>query len=381
MTGTAATTADAAGPATVAGPAATGTTYPMRRWAFEDTPGRYDIDLGNSFAPVRDPAGLSAPASLALSYGSDVGSAELREQVARRYGGDPERVLVTHGAQEALFLLFSTLLRPGDQMIAFVPGWQSSVEVPAHRGCHVDALPYDAGMEVDVATVREVAGPRLRVVYVSSPNNPGGRRVSADRVAALAELAGRAGGYLVLDQEYEIDLSGSPALRHESVVSVSGLAKVYGLPGLRVGWLYGHPDVVAGCARLKHFTSIANSAICEALAAQVLADHDAYARDYHRLVEPGRALVVEWAQRHADQVRLVPPEGTPFAWLEPVSGEPSLALCRRALDAGVLLMPGETLGSGRGFRLGFARPPDVVAEGLRRLTPLLRAPLPAPLPA
>jgi DNA-binding transcriptional MocR family regulator len=85
----------------------------------------------------------------------------------------------------------------------------------------------------------------------------------------------------------------------------------------------------------------------------------------------GLRLVEEWAARHPDAVRLVPPQGTPFAWVLLRTGETSLALCRRALEVGLLLTPGETMGSGEGFRLGFARDTDTVVEGLRRLDTVL----------
>ncbi|MGW4112936.1 pyridoxal phosphate-dependent aminotransferase [Actinosynnema sp. NPDC004786] len=348
--------------------------YPMRQWAFEDTPGRYEIDLGNSYVPVRDLADLAVPAGLALGYGSDVGTSRLREAVAARYGegADPDRVLVTHGAAEALYLLFTTLLRPGDRVLTFLPGWLPSVDVPVHLGCRVQTVARTDDMAVDLDAVRAAAGPDLRLVYLDSPGNPGGRRATDAQVTALADLVAATDGYLVLDEEYRLDLAGSPAGRHPRVVSVSGLAKVYGLPGLRIGWLHGPADVVAGCARHKHYTSIANSVLCEELAAGVLDRHEEFAAAYDAAVAPGLEVVAEWADRHADLIRVVRPEGTPFAWASPTSGEPSLALCRRALDVGVLLMPGETLGSDRGVRLGFARDPATVAEGLRRITPLLR---------
>ncbi|MEU0297058.1 ATP-binding protein, partial [Streptomyces microflavus] len=85
----------------------------------------------------------------------------------------------------------------------------------------------------------------------------------------------------------------------------------------------------------------------------------------------GLGLVERWAARHPDAVRLVPPQGTPFAWIQLRTGGSSLALCRRALEAGLLLAAGETMGSDAGFRLGFDRDVDTVTGGLRRLGPVL----------
>lgn len=346
--------------------------YPMRRWVFEDTPGRYDIDLGSSCMAYVDLSRIPVPTTLRLDYGTDRGTAELRSRIAELYQGDPDSVVVAHGAGEALSLLFSTLLRPGHQVISFRPGWVPSFELPAHLGCQVDVLPYGPDMAVPVEQVHAVAGPELRLIYLNSPCNPTGQRVSEAVLRPLVDLVSASGGYLVLDEEYALDLSDSPATRDDRVVSVSGLSKVYGVPGLRIGWMYGPQEVLAASTAHKYLTSISNSVLCEALACQVLADRDSYLRTYHRTVNPCRELVERWAARHSDAVRLIPPDGTPFAWLELTTGEPSLTLCRRALDVGVLLFPGETLGSSRGFRLGFARGAAEVAEGLRRLEQVLR---------
>ncbi|MFE4176752.1 pyridoxal phosphate-dependent aminotransferase [Streptomyces sp. NPDC056909] len=359
--------------------------YSIARWTFVDSAGRYDIDLGNSYVPSRVLSDLTVPADLRLDYGTDRGTPELRGRIAGLYGGRPESVTVTHGAQEALFLLFDVLLRPGDQVIAFNPGWQPLLDLPPRHGARVTVLPYGPDLAVDAAAVAAAADDRLRLIALNSPCNPTGRRVGEREVRALAALAAERDAYLLVDEEYAIDLSRSPAVGQDRVISVSGLSKTYGLPGLRTGWMYGAPEVAEACAERKFLTSIANSVLCEALACSALDRHEEYVREYHRLCAPGLRLVEEWAARHPDAVRLVPPDGTPFAWVQLRTGEDSLTLCRRALEAGLLLTPGETMGSGEGFRLGFARDTDTVREGLRRLDTVLlpdpgRLPDPGPLP-
>jgi aspartate/methionine/tyrosine aminotransferase len=346
--------------------------YPIARWTFADSAGRYDIDLGNSYVPSHKLSDLPLPADLTLGYGSDRGTGELRRLIAELYGGGAESVTVTHGAQEALFLLFDVLLRPGDQVIACVPGWQPLLDLPPRLGARTTVLPYGPDLAVDAASVAAAAGEDLRLIALNSPCNPTGRRIGERTLRDLVALAEERDALLLVDEEYAIDLSRSPAVGRDRVVSVSGLSKTYGLPGLRIGWLYAAPDVARACAERKFLTSIANSVLCEALACSVLERHEEFAREYHRLCAPGLRLVEEWAARHGDAVRLVPPQGTPFAWIRLCTGEPSLALCRRALEVGVLLTPGETMGCEEGFRLGFARDPGTVAEGLARLDTVLR---------
>lgn len=347
--------------------------YPMRRWVFEDSLGRYDIDLGDSHVQCGTLSQLHVPDDLELNYGVDRGSPALIELVADRYLGSTDRVIVTHGAQEALYLLYCTLLRPGDGVIAFRPGWQQAWDVPVKLGCDVRVLDLAEDFSIDLDALETAAGPNLRLITLNTPSNPTGRRIRYREFEALSALAERTDAYIVVDEEYVLDLAASPALRGDRFVSVSSLSKMYGFPGLRVGWMYGPPEVVTACAEYKHLTSISNSVLSESLAVDVLQRWQEWARQYHRLTGEGLHILTEWAARYPEQLRLVPPEGTPFAWVHLTTGESSLSLARRVLDRGVLIMPAETLGSVRGVRLAFAREPEILHEGLRRIGHVLDA--------
>ncbi|MGX5184259.1 pyridoxal phosphate-dependent aminotransferase [Streptomyces avermitilis] len=352
--------------------ATTVSTYPMRRWVFDDAAGRYDIDLGDSNLPCGTLDELTPLGGLELDYGHNRGIPRLRALVADLYGTDDDHVLITHGAQQALYLVYNALLRPGDQVITFRPGWQQSWDMPAVLGCRVDILDHRPDLTVDVEAAAAVAGPDLRLIVVNTPCNPTGQRISDADLAALHTLAARTGAYLLLDEDYALELKDSAATRLERTISVSSLSKVYGFPGLRIGWLYGPPELVVACTERKFLSNIGNSVLCETLACDVLERRDHYTERYRTLTGEGLDVVRAWAARNTDAVRLTEPRGTPFAWFRLLTGEAPLDLCRRVLDTGVLLMPGETLGGPDGFRLCFAREPHLISEGLRRLDPVLR---------
>ena len=314
------------------------------------------------------------PADLELSYGVDRGIPALAQLIAWRYGSSSDRVVVTHGAQEALYLLYCTLLRPSDRVVAFRPGWQQAWEAPQRLGCEQVLLDLAPDFSIDLAGLAAATERGVRLITLNSPSNPTGRRLRPAELRAIVALAERADAYVVLDEEYVVDLSTSPAVRDGRLVSVSSLSKIAGFPGLRVGWMYGPPGIVAACAQYKHLTSISNSILCETLAADVLARWDAYAQTYHTLTEGGLRQLEEFAARHPGELRLVPPEGTPFAWLALTTGESSLSFARRVLDQGVLVMPGETLGAANGIRVSFAREPGLLARGLARIDAVLAAP-------
>jgi aspartate/methionine/tyrosine aminotransferase len=355
--------------------------YPMRQWVFEDSLGRFDIDLGDSHVQCGDLGDLALPARLELNYGVDRGSPELARLIAGRYGGSADRVVVTHGAQEALYLLYCTLLRPGDRVVAFRPGWQQAWDAPDRLGCEQHVLDLADDFSIDLDALEAVTERGCALITLNTPSNPTGRRLRDGELDAILRLAERANAYVILDEEYVLDLSRSPATRDDRLVSVSSLSKVAGFPGLRVGWMYGPPAIVSACAQYKHLTSISNSVLCETLAVDILSRWDEYVRNYQTLTENGLRLLEEFTSRHPAELSLTPPEGTPFAWLALRTGESALAFARRVLDARVLVMPGETLGAAGGIRISFAREPALLAEGLARIEATLATPPAAQDPA
>lgn len=347
--------------------------YPMHRWVFEDAYGRYDIDLGDSNVECGQVDDLAVPGELVLDYGNAKGTEAMRATVAGMYGRAIDEVGITHGAQEALYLLYRTLLRPGDHVLVLSPGWRQAVAVPELIGCRVEVVENLPTGHPDVG--RAVRGVRrdTRMIILNTPDNPTGKRIRPSDVDTLVSSARAAGAYLVLDEEYVVDLADSLAGRYEHAVSVSSVSKVYGLPGLRLGWLCGPADVVEKAMDYKHFTSIANSVLAERLAAQVLDRRAEFHDRYDRLVTTGLEILETWVAAHPDRVRLSRPEGTPFAWVELRGTGSSLDFCRAVLDeAKVLLMPAEVFGREHGFRITFAREPETLRAGLERIDRVLR---------
>lgn len=260
-----------------------------------------------------------------------------RRTVDAEVFGRPESVTVTHGAQEALFLLFDALLRPGDQVIAFNPGWQPLMGLPPRLGASVTVLPYGPGMSVDAAAVTAAAGENLRLIALNSPCNLPPASGSRRRNCGCWLRWWRSGTPVCSSARSTRSVCRAPpvcraprAVGQDRVISVSGLSRTYGLPGLRTGWVYGAPQVAEACAERTFLTSITDSVLCEAPACSALDRHEDYVREYHRLCAPRLG-----ARREVGG----PATRVPSGW------------CRRTLEAGLLPAPGETMGSEAGFRL------------------------------
>ncbi len=98
--------------------------YSVQSWLFETARGKFDIDLAESGVQRQLLSDIQIDPTWHLDYSFDSGHEELRAILARIYGCSVTKVMIAHGAQEASYLIYRSLLQPGDHVVTVVPGWQ-----------------------------------------------------------------------------------------------------------------------------------------------------------------------------------------------------------------------------------------------------------------
>ena len=355
-----------------------------------------------------------ATARAALQYGSTQGYGPLREKVLAEVcaadgvspsdiGLSPDDVVLTTGSQQLLYLLGEVLFDPGDIVIAEAPSYFVYHGVLGSQGVRVLAVPMDGGgMNVhaleDLLSRLEAAGelPRVKLIYtVDYFQNPTGLTLAAGRRQRLVEVARRfskAHRVLILEdaayRELRYDGPDLPSVKkydagNEFVVYASTFSKPCA-PGLKTGYALLPRDLVGPVCHLKGNHDFGSANLPQHILDRLL-DTGAYRRHVETLRGVYRAkrdamlraLESEFADWPA--VRWTRPAGGLYVWLtfpphvETGAGGP---LVQRALDAGVLYVPGEyghvpdEFGNlpRTGARLSFGvADPATIAEGVRRL--------------
>jgi DNA-binding transcriptional MocR family regulator len=315
-----------------------------------------------------------------LQYGPTEGHPTLREQLAG--DGDPERVVVTTGSQQAVALAALALLDPGDVVLVEEPTYLAALQAFTLSGARcVGVAADDEGMRPD-ALVEQARRHGAKLAYVVPTfANPTGKTAGLERRRALAEAVAEAGVWLIEDDPYgalryegptpppiaSLDGAGERTLRFSS------LSKVLA-PGLRIGWAEV-PDevrpafVVAKQALDLHTSSVVQAAAAEYLATADLAATVERARDAYRerrdtLLEglPGTLPAGSTWTR---------PDGGMFVWCRLPGGD-SAELLEVALEEGVSFVPGAPFYAGEPdratLRLAFTTtPPEAIREALARL--------------
>jgi histidinol-phosphate aminotransferase len=197
----------------------------------------------------------------------------LRSALAARFGVAPEQVVVTCGADEALFLVASSYLGPGRAGVAADPTFSMFRVVSEGVGGTLLTVPVDEDWQLPLERVLDAArDPAVSVLWLCSPSNPTGRTLPKEFVrTALQELPDVA---VAVDEAYA-EISGTSVadliLDAPNGILIRTFSKGYGLAGARVGYIVTSVEVARtlGILRLpQNMTAFGIAAACRALADQ-----------------------------------------------------------------------------------------------------------------
>jgi histidinol-phosphate aminotransferase len=174
----------------------------------------------------------------------------LVERLAALYEVPADHLLVTRGSDEAIDVLSRMYLRAGVDAILQCPPTFGMYQVAARiQGADVIEVPLDRarGWAVDVERLLAACGPRVKLVYLCSPNNPTANSLEPESLEIICKaLDGRA--IVVIDEAY-IEWSRRPSLtpwlaRFRTLALLRTLSKAHALAGARIGALLGHPELI-----------------------------------------------------------------------------------------------------------------------------------------
>ena len=324
---------------------------------------------------------------LALSYGAPQGMRTLREQIARRYlhcgvEVDPDEVVITAGAMEAITLALRSVTQAGDVVLLETPTYYGILQAIAALGLRAIEVPNRVGAGIDAAALRAVLArhPVRAAVLVPNFNNPTGSLTADADKRAIVDACGAHGVTLIEDDLYgELGYSGerpSPLRRYAGrtrVITCSSYSKTLA-PGLRIGWALAgaHVDELV---RAKCFSSVSTASLPQRAIAEYLARHD-FDRALRRLRRELAANTQRWRdtirRSWPADTRVSEPAGGMTLWLELGAGVQGQALFEAAAARGIGCLPGHLFslrGDYRGHvRLGLGLPWSArVENGLREL--------------
>lgn len=297
---------------------------------------------------LAEPDDLRRWESLGLGYTDPRGAPWLRAAIARRHATlEADDVVCCTGAQEAVTCVARALLGPADHAIVVLPIYRPSEQAVTSL-CQATGIALNTGdWSLDLNRVAEAVRPNTRLILMNFPNSPTGAAIGKRPLRDLVDLCRRHGLWLVNDEVYrqtccapDNDALSMVADAYEKGVSVNGLSKGFGLPGLRVGWAASRSrHLLHGMLKAKNTMSTCVSSASEVLAHVALRAERAITertraigrRNHHRL----RAVL----GRSTGLLEADAMSNLAFAFPRCAAPEGADALAEHLHEAGLLVLP------------------------------------------
>jgi aspartate/methionine/tyrosine aminotransferase len=301
-----------------------------------------------------------------LGYTESDGHPLLREAIARQYESLEAGDVLVAAPEEAIFTFMNGVLEPGDEVVLTWPAYQSLATVAESIGCRVVRWPVTAEngrWTLDVDALPRLMTPRTKVVVANFPHNPTGYLPSPAEWAAIVDTVSRSGAILFSDEMYRgLEMPGVERLPSACDcaargVTLSGLSKSYGLPGLRIGWLATHDrDVLRRTGGIKDYTTICSSAPSEILGIIALRAGQTIVARNTGIVRHNCGLAEAFFGARPDAYEWLPPMAGSVAFPRLRLPMTALAYAQECLDTrGVMIAPGEMFEMPGHFRVGLGR--------------------------
>jgi DNA-binding transcriptional MocR family regulator len=295
------------------------------------------------------------------------GLPQLRTAIARHCTEDglisePDQVLVTSGSQQALQLIATAMLAPGDEVLVEDPTNWGALDAFRDRGARLRTIPLrDDGVDADVL-VRLLRSRRPRLLYLApTVHNPVGVNLRPAVAKVIAAAVAETGTALIEDlSSVDTLFAGPPPPSMASlapdaaVLSIGSLSKLF-WGGIRVGWIRSTVDFVKQLATYRSSADMGSSVPSQ--------------------LGAGYEWTSDLLATHLPDWTWVEPDGGASVWVRLPEGN-ALAVAEAARRGGVLITPGSVFSATDGqldrVRVSFAAGPDTVLEGVQRLASVWR---------
>jgi histidinol-phosphate aminotransferase len=264
------------------------------------------------------PAALEALAAHLATQASRYPEADGRliERLAAHHHLPKESIVLGNGGDAIIGYVSAAYLRPGDEVLTGWPSFPTYVIDAAKQEATVVTVPLRDGA-FDLEAMAERIGPRTRLIWVCTPNNPTGGVVDPGGLRAFLDAVPE-DVLVVVDEAYHefyarrsdaaiVDAVADHVRERPNVAALRTFSKLFGLAGMRVGWMAAPPPVAAAVGKARHYYDITGlSALAASVSvgdeAEIARRRDLNAQRRARLVAGLSALGRPWLPSEANFV-------------------------------------------------------------------------------
>lgn len=308
------------------------------------------------------------------AYSQTQGIAPLRQKIQNRvdanFGHSDRQAFITSGTSGGLMLAISTIINPGDEVIAFDPWFVMYKHLTTMAGGVYKSISTYPDFRIPLEKVRDAITDRTKLILFNSPANPTGHVADEEEVRALAELAAEKNIALVSDEIYREFCYDqefiSPAKFNDQTIVIDGFSKSHSMTGWRVGWCHGPEHIIQQMIKLQQFTFVCSPHPMQ-WAANVAIDFDI--SDHVAEYKGKRDFMLS---ELGDDFEIHGAGGAFYLFVKSPKGS-GTEFVKRAIENNLLIIPGNVFSSEEThFRISYAATDETLQRGVEVLKKLAR---------
>ena len=341
-------------------------------WSKTDRKARFTLSQSGILPVTLGELGVSLD-DLSLSPPGGYGWRPLVEAIASWRGLAPDRIVTASGTSGANHLAMAALIESGDEVVVEDPVYEPMASLARYLGARLQPMPRrrENRFRLDPDDAVHAIGPKTRLVLVSNLHNPAPVAIDEATLRALGAAAARVGARVLVDEVYldaafEQAPPSAASLGDEFVVTTS-LTKVYGVGGLRAGWIAAEPGLASRLWLLKNLFGVDDAHPAERLARVALDKRGMLLARTRRILDANRAVWHNFLAGRAEDLDDAPsPIGTTaFPGLRHGDGDTLERVLRARHETSIV--PGRFFGAPDHVRIGLTSEPTEFAQGIERL--------------
>lgn len=335
-------------------------------WAKTESGARYN--LATSGVGPFPLAELGPLAALEINGDNSYGYAPLKQAIAAHQGVDPDCVVTAAGTSMANYLAFATLVDRGDEVLVEHPTYGLILDALRYIGAEIRrfARREEAGWAIDVDEVRRAITPKTKLIVITNLHNP----TSVLTPETTLREVGTLGPRVLVDEVYlDAVYANTPRTAFQlgpRFVVTSSLTKIYGVSGLRSGWILAEPDLARAMWRLNDLFAATPVHPGELLSVAAFQKLPAIRERFRGIVEADRGVLSEFLAS-AKGVSAVRTEFGTTCFLRLLRGNADEFLATLRTEQETSAVPGRFFEMPNHFRIGMGVNSEMFAEGLRRV--------------
>jgi aspartate/methionine/tyrosine aminotransferase len=296
----------------------------------------------------------------------------LQKAIATHHGVDPECVVEAAGTSMANHLAMAAILEPGDEVLIEHPAYGPILDVARYLHANVKRFPRvrEIGWAVDQVPIIHCITPKTRLIVITNLHNPTSALTPDSVLHDIGDIARSIGALVLVDEVYlDAVYQRTPRtsfhLGPEFVVT-SSLTKVYGVSGLRCGWILARPDLAWKMRRLNDLYSATPVYPGLLLAVAAFKHLNRLREKARRIVDADRKLLRDFLRQQSALSAVWTDWGTTsFVQLRDGNADDFLERLRTKFDTSAV--PGRFFEMPDHFRIGMGVNTEMFAEGLNRI--------------